>query len=94
MYQIIDGRATGKTSRLLLLAKEMNKPIVCSNPYAMREKAHRYGIVGVDFYSYYDAIQGDITPFKNGYLIDELAMFVEYVMQGNKMLGFTLSEDD
>ena len=35
MYRIIEGRGTGKTSRLMLLAKEADGVIVCSNPYAM-----------------------------------------------------------
>lgn len=38
MYRIIDGRGTGKTSRLMLLAKENNGVIVCANPQKMREK--------------------------------------------------------
>ena len=54
MYRIIDGRGTGKTSRLMLLAKETNGTIVCGNPKAMREKALAYGIVGIDFISYND----------------------------------------
>ena len=43
MYRIIDGRGTGKTSRLMLLAKENNGVIVCANPQKMREKAEVYG---------------------------------------------------
>ena len=39
MYRIIDGRGTGKTSRLLLLAKENNGIVVCAYPEWMREKA-------------------------------------------------------
>ncbi len=31
MYRIIDGRSSGKTSRLMLLAKETNAAIACSN---------------------------------------------------------------
>lgn len=94
MYQIIDKRGSGKTSRLLLLAKETGKPLICANPHAMRAKAHAYGIVGVDMYSYYDAVEGDPTPFRNGYFIDELSMFAEYAMQNNRMFGFSLSEED
>ena len=56
MYRIIDGRGSGKTSRLMLLAKENNAALVCSNPRAMEAKAHAYGIVGIDFMSYEDAI--------------------------------------
>ena len=32
MYRIIENRGTGKTSRLMLLAKENNAIFVCSNP--------------------------------------------------------------
>ena len=39
MYQIIDKRGSGKTSRLMLLAQENNGVFVCANPYGMREKA-------------------------------------------------------
>jgi hypothetical protein len=39
MYRIIDGRGTGKTSRLLLLAKEHDGIVVCAYPEWMREKA-------------------------------------------------------
>ena len=52
MYRIIDGRGTGKTSRLMLLAKENNGVIVCANPQKMREKAEVYGIIGLEFISY------------------------------------------
>jgi len=52
MYQIIDKRGSGKTSRLMLLAKENNGILVCGNPYAMREKAHAYGLTGFDIVSY------------------------------------------
>ena len=36
MYRIIDDRGTGKTGRLMLLAKENNAVIACINPMAMR----------------------------------------------------------
>ena len=48
MYRIIEGRGTGKTLRLMLLAKENNGVIVCSNPHAMRQKAIAYGLTGFD----------------------------------------------
>ena len=39
MYRIIDKRGSGKTSRLMLLAKETGATIVCSNPDAFKYKA-------------------------------------------------------
>ena len=56
MYRIIDKRGTGKTSRLLLLAKENNGIVVCASPEFMREKAYAYGITGIDFVSYAEFI--------------------------------------
>ena len=54
MYRIIDSRGSGKTSRLMLLAKETGAIIACSNPSAMRQKAYAYGITGIEFISYKD----------------------------------------
>ena len=52
MYRIIDKRGSGKTSRLMLLAKEHNGIFVCSNPLAMKEKALSYVFVVFDIMSY------------------------------------------
>ena len=54
MYRIIDSRSSGKTSRLMLLAKETNSAIACYNPPAMRQKAYAYGITGIEFIPYSD----------------------------------------
>ena len=51
---IIEGRGTGKTKKLMIMAKENNGVLVCSNPLAMRSKAEAYGIVGFDIISYED----------------------------------------
>ncbi len=52
MIRIIDDRSTGKTSQLMLLAKEYDATFVCSNPKAMEYKAQKYGIEGIEFKSY------------------------------------------
>ena len=59
MYRIIDDRGTGKTSRLMLLAKENNAVFVCANPNSMEYKAKAYGISGITFVSYGDFILQD-----------------------------------
>jgi hypothetical protein len=96
MYRIIDGRGTGKTGRLMLLAKETNGTIVCSNPRAMREKAIAYGIVGIDFISYNDFLYGAGGDIGN-YYIDELELFLacaQSVAQvRGKLCGYSLSEE-
>lgn len=98
MYRIIDGRGTGKTGRLFLLAKENNGVIVCGQPRAMKAKAEAYGIVGLDFYSYGDLLSGKLKGFNNKLksdkrpiYIDELECFLPYI---NVYIdGYTLSEE-
>lgn len=91
MYRIIDSRGSGKTSRLILLAKATGAAIACSNPNAMRQKAHAYGIVGIDFISYHDAA----TPgYNRKVLIDEIEMFMQYILGHQKLIGYTLSNED
>lgn len=82
MYRIIDKRGTGKTSRLILLAKEKNAIIACSNPDAMRIKSEGYGIIGIDFISYYDYINGAVWYL----LMNLIVLFV--------LLGIILSNED
>lgn len=92
MYRIIEGRGTGKTSRLMLLAKEHNGTIICANPYAMREKAHAYGLTGFDIVSYIDFVDGNYDTTKP-YFIDELEVFMKTIFDMN-FEGYTLSLDD
>lgn len=91
MYRIIDGRGTGKTSRLMLLAKENNGVIVCANPAKMREKAEVYGIIGLEFLSYKDFMEQPSDPF-TPYYIDELEGYVKTLTQG-RLQGYPLSEE-
>ena len=103
MYRIIDGRGSGKTSRLMLLAKENNAALVCSNPRAMEAKAHAYGIVGIDFMSYEDAIDhmrypdSRYTSENRQHLIvvDEIEDFIQCALGMNgRLIGYTLSNED
>ena len=94
MYRIIDDRGSGKTSRLMLLAKETHGTIVCSNPHAMAQKAKAYGLVGIDFMGYHDFLNSKGVELNN-YYIDELETFVQYAaweMAGHgNFAGYTLS---
>ena len=91
MFRIIDSRSSGKTSRLMLLAKETNSAIACSNPSAMRQKAYSYGITGIDFISYSDLFTGGWT--EENVLIDELEEFVKQYIDAN-INGYSLTNED
>lgn len=92
MYRIIDGRGSGKTSRLMLLAKENNGILVCSNPGAMRSKSHAYGLVGFDIASYYDLWNGELKGKNKPIYIDELEKFVKWL--DNNIDGYSLTNED
>ena len=90
MYRIIDGRGTGKTSRLLLLAKENDGVVVCADPRAMREKAYRYGITGIDFVSY---SQFDFNyRYNKPVFIDEIDLLLQH--KNREIQGYTISNED
>lgn len=93
MYRIIDGRATGKTSRLMLIAKENNAIFVCSNPHAMERKALDYGITGLRFMSYNEFLNG-ARGRKDKFVVDEIEIFVKRINPFDEMIGYTLSEED
>ena len=91
MIKIIDGRGTGKSSRLMLMAKELGLPIACLAPTRLQEKARAYGITGIDFIEY-GKVNTD-SKCANGYLIDDLESFAQYFSRG-KIKGYAISNDD
>lgn len=91
MYQIIDKRGSGKTSRLMLLAQENNGVFVCANPYGMREKAKNYGFSGFEIVSYEDYLKHNYS-YNKMVFIDELELFVKSL--GNNLNGYSLSLGD
>lgn len=91
MYQIIDKRGSGKTSRLMLLAQEHNGIFVCANPYGMREKAKNYGFSGFEIVSYEDYLKHNYS-YNKMVFIDELELFVKSL--GNNLNGYSLSLGD
>ena len=90
MYRIIDSRGSGKTSRLMLLAKETNSAIACMNPHAMRQKAYAYGITGIEFISYSQLFNGE---YDGAVMIDEMEEFVKQYIDC-KLTGYSLSNED
>ena len=91
MYRIIDKSSTGKTSNLLLLAKEQNGIVICENPNAMRQKAERYGIVGLDFISYVDFVN-ETYAINKPVFIDEIEILFKK-MYGAVLAGYTMTVD-
>ena len=97
MYRIIDNRSSGKTGRLMLLAKEQGASIICSNPRAMEQKARAYGITGIDFIGYTEFLNHKQGSTIDNYFIDELETFVAYVQNNSGVRGnfngYTISQE-
>ena len=91
MYRIIGNRSSGKTNKLMLLAKETNSAIACSNPSAMMAKAHAYGITGINFISYNDLFKGECE--NTNVMIDEMENFINNYVNC-KLTGYSLSNED
>lgn len=89
MIKIIDTKSTGKTGRLMLLAKESNSIIVCANPKQYEQKALNYGLVGIDFISYEGYIANKDLYNTRTIYIDEISEFLCYL--GHNIKGYTES---
>ena len=89
MYRIIDNKASGKTRRLMEIAKENKAVFVCSNPRAMEAKAHAYSII--DYFTFLD----DKGKEPANYVVDEIEMLLHYMFGMNRNLtGYTLTNGD
>lgn len=86
MERIIDGRGTGKTKKLLEYAWSTGATIACSNPLAMKDKAHSYGLYGLKIISYKDCLY---QPFNENIVIDEL----ERILPKN-IIGYTITNEE
>lgn len=94
MYRIIDNKASGKTRKLMEIAKENKAIFVCSNPRAMEAKAHAYGIVGIEFIDYFTFLE-DKEEKPANYVVDEIEMLLHYMFGMNRNLtGYTLTNGD
>ena len=96
MYRIIDKRGTGKTSRLLLLAKENNGIVVCMSPDKLIRQANKYGITGLTFISYSEFIHRAKEISNEQIFIDDLECLMSYIVKINfssELIGYTISED-
>jgi hypothetical protein len=86
MFIISGGKGTGKTRALLEKAKAENGIVVCENPDLMRQRAHKYGITGLDIAGY-----GDIYLAGKPVYIHDINKFIEHTMP--EATGYTLNLD-
>lgn len=86
MFIISGEKGTGKTRALLERAKSENGIVVCKDPEAMRARAYKYGIAGLDIVGY-----GDIYLAGKPVYIHDINKFIEHNMP--EAAGYTLNID-
>ena len=89
MIRIIDEPGTGKTHKLIQIAKENNGVILCEDPNLLREKAYSYGITGVDFLSYEEYFVIDLN---RPVYVDEISKFI--LLFDRNFAGYTETIDN
>ena len=96
MIRIIDEPGTGKTRKLIQIAKENNGIVVCEDPNLLREKAYSYGITGVDFLSYEEYFlpvhRDHMIDLKRPIYIDEISKFI--LLYDRNFTGYTETIDN
>ena len=92
MIKIIDKRATGKTSRLILLAKETNAIIVCCNPKYIELLANKYGIKDLEIISYHQYLSNNYDYSNRKILIDEIEGLL--LSLPGSCIGYSISIED
>lgn len=88
MFIISGGRGTGKTKALFEKVKDENGVLVCEDPTKMRERAHKYGIIGLEIICY--------EEFRNSSsdgpaYIHDINKYLKYL--DSKVQGYSLSLD-
>ena len=70
MFIITGGRGSGKTKKLLETAQENGGVIICRDPQKMIDRAHKYGMTGLDIISYEEYCTRKVIPNKPKYIHD------------------------
>ncbi|NLE03628.1 MAG: hypothetical protein GX638_02350 [Crenarchaeota archaeon] len=91
MERIIGYCGTGKTKKLMTVAKDTDAFFVCKNPTAMIQKAYAYNLRGIKFISYNDFLSS--PKDYNKVVVDDLDALVTIGLQGH-MVGFSLCNCD
>lgn len=87
---IIGENSTGKTRRMLEVAKESGAIVICKHPLHMQSKANSYGIYGIKFIGYEEVNTHPLYSKKIA--IDELNEFFRHCY-GAELDSFTMTID-
>lgn len=92
MNYIVGSKDSGKTRKLLELAKQENALFICRNPLAMARKAEAYGITGLQFISF-EEVEYNGVIIEDKFVVDEVSDFLAYFLTSN-CIGFTQTQPE
>ena len=78
MFIVSGGKGTGKTRALVERAKAEDGIIVCEDTIAMRERAHGYGITGLNIMSYDELYECKVDRYDKPLFIHDINSFIKY----------------
>lgn len=87
MYQDINYRASGRTTRLLAYAREIKAVFIYPSRFA-RKIADSKGYIDVEVMSYDEVLKYGL-PKDKPYVIDDIECFVSKVISGGKLAGYS-----
>ena len=87
MYQDINYRASGRTTRLLAYAREIKAVFICPSSFG-RRLADIKGYTDVEVMSYKEVLEKGL-PKDKPYVIDDIEQFIQHVISGGKLAGYS-----
>ena len=91
MYQDINYRASGRSTRLLAYAREEHAIYIYPSNFG-RKFANSKGYDDVEVMSYSEVLKQGL-PKDKPYVIDDISSFVRYVINGGELIGYTDEKD-
>lgn len=91
MYQDINYRASGRTTRLLAYAREINGVFIYPSSIG-RKLADSKGYTDVEVMTYDQAIANGL-PENKPYVIDDIECFVTRIITGGRFAGYSGVKD-
>ena len=91
MFIISGGHGTGKTRALIERAKAEDGIIVCEDTIVMRERAHKYGITGLNIISYDELYECKVERYGKPLFIHDINRFITYSF--HEVKGYSVNTD-
>jgi hypothetical protein len=91
MFIVSGGKGTGKTRTLIARTVAEEGILVCEDPVAMRNRAHRYGITGLNTISYEELYERTAENINRPVFIHDINAFIRHGF--SSVQGYSVNTD-